>query len=440
MKKLLTAIVLTAYSSPTNRHGKSPLDIPQRTIIWTFLIALFIALTSGNITLFFLYDRAEKQLNTSSYRLNTPVEKSTKDKIKAILPENYQIENSALTEDLDALFKDSCINSLDYFKYLGLKLNKSPESIKKDALGSLSQIPLTILDAPANDLLLLGYGFQKPSSKSNTKLSSKELDYYLGIIIFSHFRRGLSGMGDISNPHRLLRLIGGTIQWLTFIAFIWAMILLVLRIGMCELQRQMILTGASPVNQNVNIWQIKEADVQKKLGFYDVLQQFPKSFLPISIIEANAKRAKQPEANVKIDDFIAEQVAILRGKVEGEFELLNFLSYVIPSLGFIGTVLGIIAAMDSAVLILLEKDSQLQANAMSTITGFLAVAFDTTFVALLLNIIVSFVLAMVRNREHHLFEVLENESVKNLRDVWKTNRDYEEVNNLKDNLQTNKKS
>lgn len=427
MKKLWQSIILKAYNSPINKKGKSPLDIPLKTVGLTFLVALFLSILIGNIVIFSLYKKAENQLNNSNFIINTPPNKTTtKDKLKTIVPENYQIDNSTLTADLDSLFQDDIIKSSEYFSYLSAKTLKSEESIKKDVLGAMVQIPITILDAKANDVLLLGYGFQKPSNKSNSKLSAKELDYYLGIIIFSHFRRGLSGMGDISNPHRLIRLIGGTIQWLTFISFIWAMILLVLRMSMCRLQCQMILTGESPINQEINIWQIKEIDPNKELGFYEVSQQFPKSFLPVSIIEAVAKRSKLQEANSKIDDFIAEQVAILRGKIEGEYELLNFLSYVIPSLGFIGTVLGIIAAMDSAVLILLEKDSQLQANAMSTITGYLAVAFDTTFVALLLNIIVAFVLAMVHNREHNLFEILENESAKNLRDTWKTDKNYEQ--------------
>lgn len=82
-----------------------------------------------------------------------------------------------------------------------------------------------------------------------------------------------------------------------------------------------------------------------------------------------------------------------------EYSAIHFLVYAIPSLGFVGTVLGIGAALGSADQVVRAADAVAQANAITAVTSILGVAFDTTLVALVCGIIVSAMLSRIRSRE-----------------------------------------
>jgi len=68
---------------------------------------------------------------------------------------------------------------------------------------------------------------------------------------------------------------------------------------------------------------------------------------------------------------------------EGSYSLLRFITWAIPILGFLGTVLGITEAIAGVTPEILEKS-------LSTVTDGLALAFDTTALALFLTMILMF--------------------------------------------------
>jgi chemotaxis protein MotA len=74
-------------------------------------------------------------------------------------------------------------------------------------------------------------------------------------------------------------------------------------------------------------------------------------------------------------DIVSIQIEVSQEKAEGDQSVIRYLSWVIPSLGFIGTVIGI-------------SQSLIYANSgdMDKITSLLGVAFDTTLVALVLSV------------------------------------------------------
>jgi chemotaxis protein MotA len=75
-------------------------------------------------------------------------------------------------------------------------------------------------------------------------------------------------------------------------------------------------------------------------------------------------------------DIVSIQVEVSQEKSEGDQSVIRYLAWVIPSLGFIGTVIGI-------------SQSLVYANSgdMEKITSLLGVAFDTTLVALVLSVL-----------------------------------------------------
>ena len=79
----------------------------------------------------------------------------------------------------------------------------------------------------------------------------------------------------------------------------------------------------------------------------------------------------------EVIDIISIQIDVNRDKAEGDQSTIRYLTWVIPSLGFIGTVLGISQALSIA-----------DGGAMSKITQTLGVAFDTTLISLILSIVI----------------------------------------------------
>jgi biopolymer transport protein ExbB/TolQ len=81
--------------------------------------------------------------------------------------------------------------------------------------------------------------------------------------------------------------------------------------------------------------------------------------------------------------------------LEASYSLTRFISWAMPILGFLGTVLGITAAISGV------DPSQLEQN-IGQVTGGLAEAFDTTALALGLTMVVMFFSFVVERAEHRM--------------------------------------
>lgn len=86
--------------------------------------------------------------------------------------------------------------------------------------------------------------------------------------------------------------------------------------------------------------------------------------------------------------------------LEGSYALTRFITWAIPILGFLGTVLGITRAIAGA------SPEQL-ANDISQVTGGLAEAFDCTALALGLTMISMFLSSLLERHEQRLLEVVD---------------------------------
>lgn len=79
------------------------------------------------------------------------------------------------------------------------------------------------------------------------------------------------------------------------------------------------------------------------------------------------------------------------------YNMLRYLSWFIPSLGFIGTVVGIGRALSKAGADGASEDPEL----LGTITSNLAVAFDGTFLALAMACVLVFLQNVIQSKEEH---------------------------------------
>ncbi len=83
--------------------------------------------------------------------------------------------------------------------------------------------------------------------------------------------------------------------------------------------------------------------------------------------------------------------------LENSYSLIRFITWAIPILGFLGTVLGITGAVSNVTPEVLE-------NQLSKVTDGLGVAFDTTAVALALTMVTMFLSFVVERMEQELLE------------------------------------
>ena len=100
--------------------------------------------------------------------------------------------------------------------------------------------------------------------------------------------------------------------------------------------------------------------------------------------------------------LLNSSLELFQHEVDLKYNMLRYLSWLIPTLGFIGTVIGIALALGEAGNMPAIGDAS---NAdelgewMKNLTGELALAFNTTLVALLLSAVLVFLMHLAQGRE-----------------------------------------
>jgi len=95
------------------------------------------------------------------------------------------------------------------------------------------------------------------------------------------------------------------------------------------------------------------------------------------------------------------QLEMKSNTIDLNYNIIRYLSWLIPTLGFIGTVVGIANALAYA-----GKVNGQGATFVADLTQKLAVAFDTTLVALVMSAIVVFLTHIIQGREEsHLTQI-----------------------------------
>jgi biopolymer transport protein ExbB/TolQ len=140
--------------------------------------------------------------------------------------------------------------------------------------------------------------------------------------------------------------------------------------------------------------------VAEDLGeIYAKLRKSPdlrKCFLPRlidrCILQFQSSRSSEQSAsllNTSVEMFLHE--------VDLRYNMLRYICWVIPSLGFIGTVIGIGSALEFAG----DPKNKDAVDLLTHVTGLLAVSFEGTFLALVLASILVFLQNVIQSKEEH---------------------------------------
>ncbi|MFP5386592.1 MAG: MotA/TolQ/ExbB proton channel family protein [Bacteriovoracia bacterium] len=166
---------------------------------------------------------------------------------------------------------------------------------------------------------------------------------------------------------------GGYIQTLTYLAFFWSFFevkekLIVIARERKAFKMNLIPTGEKIVfmPSDINTLKFKLIEFEKK-----------DKYILSDLLKKACTKFHTSKSLSELIDIVSIQVSVSQEKAEGDQSIIRYLTWVIPSIGFVGTVLGISQALIVA-----------NSGDMDKITSLLGVAFDTTLIALILSIII----------------------------------------------------
>ena len=104
------------------------------------------------------------------------------------------------------------------------------------------------------------------------------------------------------------------------------------------------------------------------------------------------------ESSQRVVEIFTRRMDTLQKEIESSYNILRYIAWAIPSLGFIGTVLGIGAALANA---------GLGIDNIELVTHPLGMAFDTTLIALVESIVLMFFMYNMQHREEQLLNAID---------------------------------
>jgi chemotaxis protein MotA len=171
--------------------------------------------------------------------------------------------------------------------------------------------------------------------------------------------------GDVIN--------GGYVQSVTYLAFFWAWFEVQEKLKVIARERKAFKMDFIPTNdkhvfmpQDINNLKFKLIEFEKK-----------EKYILSDLLKKACTKFRTSGSLSELIDIVSIQIEVSQEKSEGDQSVIRYLTWVIPSVGFVGTVIGISQALIVA-----------NTGDMERITMLLGVAFDTTLVALVLSIII----------------------------------------------------
>lgn len=111
----------------------------------------------------------------------------------------------------------------------------------------------------------------------------------------------------------------------------------------------------------------------------------------VRLLSSALQSARSHWSSVSAAEAVKIRAEILQSQSDAQLATVRYLAWAIPSIGFIGTVIGIGQAMGS-----LNIDPSKQTESINQSVGHLHTAFGTTFVALLLSLILMYIVHRVQ--------------------------------------------
>ena len=129
---------------------------------------------------------------------------------------------------------------------------------------------------------------------------------------------------------------------------------------------------------------------------YRKVQQGQKTLFVPRLISRIVLQFQSAKSVDRANSLLNSSLDLFLHEVELRYNMLRYLVWLIPSLGFLGTVVGIIAGLNLAAVQYKEKAGEID---LAAVTDALAVAFYTTWLGLLMAAVLVFLNHLAQGRE-----------------------------------------
>ncbi|HOQ05106.1 MAG TPA: MotA/TolQ/ExbB proton channel family protein [Anaerohalosphaeraceae bacterium] len=155
----------------------------------------------------------------------------------------------------------------------------------------------------------------------------------------------------------------------------------------------------------VMTWQ--EADTVRRHFLQDKYKPFHNSQI-FEMILHGMDRLRKCQSPSELDDYFRSRSAVNQDELETGYTNVRYLLWLIPTLGFIGTVLGIGVGLAGFAAIIQKAEGFQQVKAsLPKVTANFATAFDTTLLALVLSVAAVFYMSWMLKRQEHMLEKID---------------------------------
>lgn len=197
--------------------------------------------------------------------------------------------------------------------------------------------------------------------------------------------------GDVKN--------GGYVQGFTYLAFFWSWFEVKEKLKVIKRERKAFKLGLIPTSEkhvfmpaDINNLKFKLIEFEKK-----------EKYILSDLLKKACTKFRTSGSLSELIDIVSIQIEVSQEKAEGDQSVIRYLTWVIPSIGFVGTVIGISQALIVA-----------NSGDMEKITALLGVAFDTTLVALILSIIIMWFVHQLQEETDRFHSDLKEFVIENL--------------------------
>jgi biopolymer transport protein ExbB/TolQ len=194
------------------------------------------------------------------------------------------------------------------------------------------------------------------------------------------------------------RVMSDWISMLSMVAFAIAMALLLSRRR--QIQCETAAFSLNLMGDDPDTFLLPE-DARSHRNELRDLDGLSRKLILVRMLENGLQRARASWSSEDVSSAIHSTAEIIRDEIEATYSTTLYLAWAIPSLGFVGTVLGIGQAM-SSLKFSGSGGSDSGGSPMDAAASHLSTAFDTTMVALVLSLVLMYLLHTVQSEDDRL--------------------------------------
>ena len=179
-----------------------------------------------------------------------------------------------------------------------------------------------------------------------------------------------------------------------FILMLWAFAIMALKAQTSLNERKLLRNDFIPLQRGQTI---KPENTDMYLRQFENLDESQQELLLPRVLSNGLKRFATTKNIQDVSTATHTMIESEADRLESELSMIRYIAWAIPSIGFIGTVRGIGAALSLA--------HQAVDGDISGVTQNLGIAFNSTFIALLISIVIMFLVHQLQLlQERQIFE------------------------------------